>query len=248
MITVNDIVITEAAILEEAARHAADPNPRLAAGHELVLRELVRQRALELGLPVDDDASALETVLARDVRTPEADEASCRRYYEGHPDEFREGDRVEVRHILFQVTAGVDVQRLRGRANVILAELHRDGVAHFTRYAREYSNCPSGREGGDLGILTRGDAVPEFERAVFALPADSLAGELIQTRFGFHIVRTGYKVEGRPLPFDEVRERLADWLEDASQRRAVHQYLRRLVGGARIEGIPMEGAESPLVQ
>ena len=248
MITVNDVAISEAAILDEEPRHAADPNPRLAAGQELVLRELVRQRACELGLPADDDESALEAVLAHDVRTPQADDESCRRYYDRHPDEFREGDLVEVRHILFQATSGIDVQRLRGRANLILAELHRDGAAHFARYAREYSNCPSGREGGDLGTLARGEAVPEFERAVFAMPADSLAGELVETRYGFHIVHTGREVEGHLLPFDEVRERLAAWLEESSRRRAVHQYLRQLVGGARIEGIPMEGAESPLVQ
>ena len=248
MITVNGIVITEADILDEASRHAADPNPRLAAGHELVLRELVRQRAQDLDLPSDDDEATLEAVLAHDVRTPQADEASCRRYYERHPDEFREGDLVEVRHILFQVTAGVDVQRLRARGNLVLAELHRDGAAHFARYAAQYSNCPSGREGGDLGTLARGDAVPEFERAVFAMPADSLGRELIETRYGFHIVHTGRKVEGRSLAFEDVRGRLAAWLEDSSRRRAVHQYLRQLVGGARIEGIPMEGAESPLVQ
>uniref|UniRef100_UPI0033428C0F peptidylprolyl isomerase n=1 Tax=Castellaniella defragrans TaxID=75697 RepID=UPI0033428C0F len=248
MITVNGVTITEADILAEESRHAADPNPRLAAGHELVLRELVRQRAQDLGLSADGDESILETVLAHDVRTPQADEASCRRYYDQHPDEFREGDLIEVRHILFQATSGIDVQRLRGRANLVLAELHRDGAAHFARYAKEYSNCPSGREGGDLGMLTRGEAVPEFERAVFAMPADTLAGELVETRFGFHIVLTGRKVEGHALPFEAVHERLAAWLEDSSHRRALHQYLRQLVGGARIEGIPIEGAESPLVQ
>lgn len=248
MITVNDTTITESDVLAEVPNHEREFNPRLAAGQELVLRELIRQRGVELGLDADDHETLLAAVLDRDVRTPQADGASCRRYYEQHPDEFREGDLVEVWHVLFQATAGLDVQKLRSRANLILAELHRKGTGHFAQYAQEYSNCPSGAEGGALGELTRGEMVPEFERAVFAMPAHTLAGELVETRFGFHIVRTGRKVEGRTLPFEAVQERLAAWLEESSYRRAVHQYLQQLVGAARIEGIPMQGSDSPLVQ
>ncbi|WP_322998536.1 peptidylprolyl isomerase [Castellaniella sp.] len=248
MITVNDVVIAEADILAEVPNHEQEANPRLAAGQELVLRELIRQRGGELDLNADGDEALLAAVLTEDVRTPQADEASCRRYYDQHPDEFREGDLIEVWHILFQATSGLDVQKLRSRANLHLAELHRQGLGAFGQFAREYSNCPSGAEGGSLGELSRGEMVPEFEKAVFALPEYTLAGELIETRFGFHIVRTGRKVEGRIVPFDEAHDRLAAWLEESSYRRAVHQYLQQLVGAAQIQGIPMQGADSPLVQ
>ncbi|MBV2182166.1 MAG: peptidyl-prolyl cis-trans isomerase [Castellaniella sp.] len=248
MITVNDTTITESEILAEVPNHEQDANPRLAAGQELVLRELIRQRGSELGFNDDGHEPLLASVLGHDVRTPQADGASCRRYYDQHPDEFREGDLVEVWHVLFQATSGLDVQKLRSRANLHLAELHRKGVGHFAQYAREYSNCPSGAQGGSLGELTRGEMVPEFEKAVFAMPAHTLAGELVETRFGFHIVRTGRKVEGHVLPFETVRDKLAAWLEESSYRRAVHQYLQQLVGAARIDGIPMQGSDSPLVQ
>lgn len=248
MITVNDTVITEDEILAEVARHQQESNPRLAAGQELVLRALCRQRAAELALDADDDETLVDAVLAHEVQTPSADEASCRRYYDQHPDEFREGDRIEAWHILFQVTSGLDVLKLRAHANGILATLHRDGLGAFTACARRYSNCPTGAGGGALGVLSRGEMVPEFERAIFALPEYTLGGELVETRFGFHIVRTGHKTEGHTLPFEAVHTRLAGWLEAASRRRAVHQYLQQLVGAAHIEGIPMQGAESPLVQ
>ncbi len=248
MITVNDTPITEADILAEVPRHQREANPRLAAGQELVLRVLCRQRAAELDLSAGDDDALLEAVLDHDVRSPQADEASCRRYYEQHPDEFREGDQVEAWHILFQATSGLDVQKLRIRANGVLAELHREGLGSFTSFAQRYSNCPSGAKGGALGELSRGEMVPEFERAVFALPEYTLGGELVETRFGFHIVRTGFRIEGHALPFEAVHERLAAWLEAASRRRAVHQYLQQLVGAAEIQGIPMQGADSPLVQ
>lgn len=248
MISVNDVSITEEQILAEAARHAQAPNPRLSAGHELVLRELIRQRAEDLDIHADGHEALLAAVLAHDVHTPQADVASCRRYYEQHPEEFREGDQVEAWHILFQATSGLDVQKLRGRANSILADLHRKGLGEFSSFAHRYSNCPTGAKGGGLGVLSRGEMVPEFEKALFAQPEFSLSSELIETRFGFHIVRTGRKVEGWALNFDDVYPQLAAWLEESSYRRAVHQYLQQLVGGARITGIPMEGADSPLVQ
>ncbi|MFT0532980.1 peptidylprolyl isomerase [Castellaniella hirudinis] len=248
MITVNDATITEADILAEVPRHEQESNPRLAAGQELVLRELIHQRAADLDIRADTDEALLAAVLAADVHTPRADEASCRRYYQQHQEEFREGDLIEVWHILFQVTPGLDVQKLRSHANQHLAELHRQGLGQFVHFARQFSNCPTGAGGGALGELTRGDMVPEFEKAVFAMPEYTLWGELIETRFGFHIVRTGRKVEGHVLPFEAVHERLAAWLEESSYRRAVHQYLQQLVGGAQIQGIPMQGADSPLVQ
>lgn len=248
MITVNDVTISEADVLAEVPNHEQEPNARLAAGQELVLRELIRQRGAGLNINADSPEALLAAVLAEDVRTPQADEASCRRYYEQHPDEFREGDLIEVWHILFQVTAGLDVQKLRSHATQHLAELHRQGLGQFTHFAQKFSNCPSGAKGGFLGELTRGEMVPEFERSVFSMPEYTLGGELVETRFGFHIVRTGRKVEGHALAFEDVQERLASWLEESSYRRAVHQYLQQLVGAAQIEGIPMQGADSPLVQ
>lgn len=248
MITVNDTTITEAEVLAEVPNHQQEANPRLAAGQELVLRELIRQRGAALDLNADSDEALMAAVLNEDVRTPQADEASCRRYYEQHPDEFREGDLIEVWHILFQATSGLDVQKLRSRANLHLAELHRKGLGHFAQFAREYSNCPSGAEGGSLGELTRGEMVPEFEKAVFAMPEYTLAPELIESRFGFHIVRTGRKADGHVVPFEDAHQRLATWLEESSYRRAVHQYLQQLVGSAQIQGIPMQGSDSPLVQ
>lgn len=250
MITVNDVMISEEDILAEVPRHEAEENPRLAAGQELVLRELIRQRAqeLDLALSPDTDGELMATVLALDVQTPQADEASCRRYYDQHLEEFREGDLIEAEHILFQLTPGVDAPRLRARASQILSELHQAGAEHFAEYARQYSNCPSAQEGGALGQITRGEMAPEFEKVVFAMPAHTLCRELVETRFGFHIVRTGLKAEGVSLPFEAVHERLGAWLEESSYRRAVHQYLQQLVGAANIQGIPMQGADSPLVQ
>ena len=80
------------------------------------------------------------------------------------------GELIEADHILFQVTPGVNLDMLRAHAKVVLDELMAD-PSRFAEVAREQSNCPSAAVGGSLGQLGRGDTVPEFERAVFALPA-----------------------------------------------------------------------------
>lgn len=248
MITVNNVVISQEQLEAELQYHDDADNPRLSAGYELVLLELMRQRAAELELSYSDDESLTNLVLQTDVNTPKADTAACQRYYEQHLDKFRVGDLIEVHHILFQVTPNVDVQLLRGRAAKILTDLHHAGASRFGEFAREYSNCPSSQENGDLGQISRGQTVQEFEQAVFALDPHTLSNELVESRYGFHIVLTGRKEVGETLPLKNVEEKIAKWLEEASWQRAVNQYLQQLVGKAKISGIEMTGSDSPLVQ
>lgn len=247
MITINHTTITESQLEAEVPRHDDAEDPMMSAAHELVLRELLRQRADALGIDGPDEEARIQAVLAAEVHTPEADEATCRRYYAQHLQRFMMGESVEVSHILFQLTPRIDAQKLRAHATGILNDLLA-GRADFAESARRYSNCPSGAGGGNLGELRRGDAAEEFERAVFALPGDTLAPRLIDTRHGFHIVRTGRKQAGEQSEFEAVRPMIASWLEAASRRRAESQYLQRLVGQARVEGVAMEGAQTPLVQ
>jgi len=96
------------------------------------VRELLRQRAVAIGVidgaAKDEDqvSAAIETLLEREVVTPEPTEGECRRYYERRAQEFASGDLVCARHILFQVTPGVDVGELRARAEATLMELLRE--------------------------------------------------------------------------------------------------------------------------
>jgi peptidyl-prolyl cis-trans isomerase C len=71
---------------------------------------------------------------------------------------------------------------------------------------------------------------------------------LVHSRFGFHILEVLGRREGQQKAYEEVRERIAAMLTLQSRARALHQYMRLLVGQANIEGLQMEGADSPLVQ
>jgi peptidyl-prolyl cis-trans isomerase C len=216
------------------------------------VRELLRQRALELAL-IDDTADeaalaqGIETLLEREVRTPDPSLEECRRYYDQRPAEFTAGELVFARHILFAVTPGVPVALLRQKAERTLAELRQD-PEQFAARAKGLSNCPSGQLGGDLGQLSRGECAPEFEAELFGTGATGLLPRLIRTRYGLHIVAIDGRVAGRLLPFEAVQERIAVHLVGEVQRKALAQYVAVLAGKARLDGVDLAAAGSPLVQ
>jgi len=218
-----------------------------------LVRDLLARRAVAAGLADSDDPvhvsdTAIERLLEREVRTPEPSEEECARYYTVHEDEFVDGELVAARHILFAVTDGAPANLIRARAEQALQHLQRQPEDFAERAAAE-SNCPSAQLGGQLGQLSRGQCVPEFERALFdGTRTLGILARLVNTRFGFHIVAIDQRVPGRVLPFDSVRTRIAAQLASRVQETALLQYVRVLAGqeGVVLPGI--EAASSPLIQ
>jgi peptidyl-prolyl cis-trans isomerase C len=246
-ISVNGVEIDDRLIELELPHHKGAPNPLKQAVHEVVLRTVLLQEADRLGIAGADADARVEALLTREVAVPQADETACRTYYRNHPQQFTRGEMVEARHILFQVTQTVPLDLVRETAEDILAAL-RAAPERFDELAAQYSNCPSGAVGGSLGQLSRGDCVPEFEDVLFRLGAGELAARPVETRFGLHIVQVVRRIDGSPVPFDTVKSQIGAWLAAAALQRGIHQYLQILVGRARIEGITLEGSQTPLVQ
>jgi peptidyl-prolyl cis-trans isomerase C len=246
-ISVNGVEISDHAIEQELPHHQQAPNPVKQAVNELILRTVLLQEADRLEISAEDDDARVEALFAQEVRVPQADEASCATFYRKQPALFCNGEMIEARHILFQVTPTVPLELLRETADAVLAEL-RAQPDRFAELARQYSNCASGELGGSLGQLTRSQTVPEFEDYVFRLAAGEMGDRLLETRFGLHIVQVLRRVEGELLPFEAVKSQIADNLTRQSWQRAVHQYLQILVGKADVQGVTLEGAETPLVQ
>ncbi|HEX2010145.1 MAG TPA: peptidylprolyl isomerase [Roseateles sp.] len=226
--------------------------------------ELLRQAAQRAGLLAVGDVPALdgllseaasgaiEQLLEREVRTPEPDEASCRRYFEAHAARFALGERVHARHILFSVTPGIALAELRQRAEGLLVSLRCVDAEAFARAAAEWSNCPSGAQGGDLGWLARSDCAPEFGAELFGQDeANTHVGvlpRLLSTRFGFHIVRVEAREPGQRQGFEAVQAAIAQTLRQQAYVTALRQYLNLLAGAASVQGLLLEGADSPLLQ
>ena len=248
---INGIEFDGETIAAESTYHAHALDPLDAARRALAVRELLRQRAGELGLiresePFDDQT--IDTLLERELtHVPDADREACERYYERHVMRFRRNEIVYASHILFAVTSGVPLVPMRRRAEAVLAGvLAQPGT--FEAVAREMSNCPSAEVGGSLGQLMRRDVVPEFAAAVFDTQETGVLRRLVNTRFGFHIVRADRRVQGNTIPFAEVADEIAAFLSEQVRRNAMRQYLSILAGGARLEGVDLGGANGPLVQ
>lgn len=246
-IRINGIEITDAAIEAEIANHAQAERPLDEALRVLAIRQIVLDEAARQGIDVSDPERATAELLDRSVtvRAPTPEES--RRHYDGNLARFTQGELVEASHILFQVTSSVDLELLRRKADEVLDRL-RLASEDFEALAAEYSNCPSSRIGGSLGQISRGDTVPEFERAVFGEHSAGLIGRVIETRFGLHIVRIDRRIEGKVLPFDQVKGQITQALGAALADRAARDFVAGLVSRADIEGMVLEPGGSVLLQ
>ena len=260
-VMVNDVAIPHATIAREVQNHQAE-SPAHAweqATRALVIRELLLQRALALDVAPNpriedggretDEESLIRLLLEREVITPKADDAICRRYYDSNLGRFRSSELFEAAHILFKARRDdADAYvKAEAQAAAVLADLqqHPD---RFDSLARSLSDCPSATEGGRLGQIVRGETTPEFETFLVAMEPGQICPTPVRTRYGVHILRLDRKVAGETLPFDAVRTRIATYLEERTWRRAVAQYIALVAGQARIAGFDLPAATSPLVQ
>lgn len=249
---------------------AADEAPDTDTLRQRACTELLRQAAVQAGLlhaadqpswdrdggVVSEVASAaIESLLERELVVPEPSEAACRRHHAARAAVYSTGERVRARHILFAVTPGTDVGALRRQAEAALLDVRardrREQSAAddvFARAARNFSNCPSGQQGGDLGWLERGDCAPEFARELFGHAEVGVLPRLVHSRFGLHVVEVLERFPGDPLPYEQVADAVALSLRQQSYVTALRQYLSLLAGSADLRGVDLEAAESPLVR
>lgn len=262
IVRVNGVEIPHEAIAAEAQNHPAE-NPGEAmrsAARALVIRELLLQRARSLGVQaaeefdeqgrrLTEEDALITALLDKDVTTPIADDEACRRYYANNSARFRSSAIHEARHILVAAPRSEPDRRREARelAYDLVAQL-RERPEKFAGLAELYSACPSREQGGNLGQITEGSTVPEFEAALDRLQPGELAEEPVETRFGYHVVLLERSIPASQLPFEAVRDRIADYLEASSWSRGVSQYISVLAGSADIEGFDLAGSDGPLVQ
>lgn len=256
-VRVNGVAIPRDLLAREVQNHpAATPAEGwTAAARALAIRELLLQEAHRLGVvgePLADaegrreteDEAAIRTLIAREVKTPEPDEASCRRYYEQNRRRFRSPDIYEAAHIMF-AAAKDDKEGYEWARNEACAVLDRLRVdpENFADLARVHSACPSAAQGGNLGQITKGQTTPAFEQALMRLVPGAMSEEPVATRYGFHIIRLDRRIEGRELPYEAVAPRIAAYLKESVERRALAQYVARLAEQATIEGVTLASAQ-----
>lgn len=251
IVSVNGVVIPHAAIARETQNHPASSPPEAwkAASRALAIREMLRQEVARLGVvakPLADEDGRMETdeeaamraLIESEASTPEPSESELRRFYEVNVAKFRSPAISEAAHILIVAPPGDQVAResARARAQTICDHLA-TRPEDFADLARDMSACTSAALGGDLGQISSGQTAPEFETALARLSPGAHSRNPVETRYGFHVVRLGRRIEGRQMPFDMVREKIAAYLVEAVRRRASAQYVAILAGRSNIVGI-----------
>lgn len=257
-IIINGCKISETDIDAEVQYHPAGSltEAQHAAKRSLVIRELLLQRATEAGYlsasrqdNIKDLDQIIDNLLESEIKIPEADEATCLRYYENNQKKFLTSPIFDVSHILYLAPpeqAKVRAEALE-RANLALTRLRAE-PGLFEQLARSESACSSASAGGHLGQISHGQTMLAFESALLQMQEGELSKEPVATSVGYHIIRVNKRAEGQQLPFSAVATWIKEYLNEQCWNRAFHQYVTLLAGRAQISGYNFEAANSPLVQ
>ncbi len=141
--------------------------------------------------------------------------------YQSNIQQYQVPNRVHPQHILLMTVGKTDaeVEEIRKKAEDVLKQAKKGGK--FEDLSKKYSEDPGSKEkGGDLGWITQGQTVPEFEKTAFSLNPGQIS-DLVKTQYGFHIIKVLEKETAHTKPFDEVKESLRpNLLLDQAEKQA----------------------------
>ena len=194
---------------------------------QMAVRKMIMAKAESLSKPSDEEIKA---------------------FFEENKEGFSQGETVRASHILLKLDPSDDEaaktakrERIEGLRKQLI-----DG-ADFAEVAKENSDCPSSSAGGDLGNFGRGQMVPAFEDAAYAQPVGTV-GEVVETQFGFHLIKVSEHTQAKTSDFDEVKSRISDILFSQKQQDAVRDYVDGLRSQAKIQRFDEAPASETLLQ
>ena len=139
-------------------------------------------------------------------------------YYNENSAQFVTEESVNASHIL------VDSEGLALEIGKKIAS----GEVTFEAAASEYSSCPSKENGGNLGDFGRGQMVPEFDSAVFAMEVGEVTAAPVKTQFGYHLIKLNSKKEAAPMAFADIKEQIKGALLNEKRRKAYESKINQL--------------------
>lgn len=150
-------------------------------------------------------------------------EEEKKEFYENNKEMFIEGDKARASHILVKTEE---------KARELLGKIMKGNK--FEDLAKEESECPSKDNGGDLGEFQRGNMVPEFEEATFAMKKGEIS-EPVKTQFGYHIIKLIDKQEKREKSYEEVSEEIEKRILGNKQMATYFKKIEELKKDIKIE-------------
>jgi peptidyl-prolyl cis-trans isomerase C len=166
------------------------------------------------------------------VQVPDGDVDT---FYKQNPERFKQPESVHASHILIglpQNATPAQKAQARAAAQDTLTKIR--GGADFATLARERSNDGSAQNGGDLGFVPKGQTPPPFEDAAFKLKTGAVSG-IVETPFGFHIIKVHERRAPRTVPFAEVSGQIKQFLEQQQKEQKLQQFVDGAKAKAKIE-------------
>jgi peptidyl-prolyl cis-trans isomerase C len=174
----------------------------------------------------------VESSFVSKVTVPEAE---VRAFYDKNPEKFKRDESVRASHILIgsDATSTADEKKMaREKADKLKKELA--GGADFAVLAKANSTCPSAPQGGDLGFFGKGQMVPAFEKAAYALKPGEIS-DVVETQFGYHIIKLTEKKTAEKVDFKDVKVKIEEFLKGQKVNEAIQKYLEETRKTAKIE-------------
>jgi parvulin-like peptidyl-prolyl isomerase len=176
----------------------------------------------------------LETRLASQVNITDE---TARKFYDLNQKEMSAPERVHLRHIVIQVdpkASPADKEKAKQKAD----EVYKKAQAgeDFGKLATQYSDDPKSKTvGGDIGWIVKGQTVPAFETAAFALTKPNDLSPVIETRDGYHVLQLLDRQAAGELPFEQVKPRLLAMLKQQAVQKLLQSRAEELRLKAKIE-------------
>jgi len=163
---------------------------------------------------------------------PQPGEDAVLEFYEEHKEQFKSAEQVRVAHIVKHINGQTEETTAQNLIKKAQNEFKKGAL--FETLVAKYSDCPE--NGGDLGYITRGQMVEEFEDVVFNLGVGE-ESDVFQTRFGFHIAKLYDRKPPVLRSLEEVRDDIVNELKEQMQRKTIDEFVDRLKSKAKIEEV-----------
>jgi len=181
------------------------------------------------------DGLTIRKLMEDVVSKAEVSDADVKDFYDKNPDHFKKPETVSARHILIKVDDTTDEAKkaeARKKAETVRERLVKG--EDFATVCAETSDDPGSKDNGGLyENFPRGQMVPPFEEAAFTQKAGEV-GPLVETQFGFHIIKVEKHNEAGMADLTEVKDRVKGFLENRKKQEAAQAYLKELNDAAKI--------------
>lgn len=185
-------------------------------------------------------------------------DADTKQYYDTHKDEFKHGEQVRASHILISANTLEIIQEIKGKnpdmdptelnkkveeriaaqkakAEATLAEVKKNPDSFEAIAQKKSDDKASGEKGGELGFFSKEAMVPEFSNAAFSMKPNTISESLVQSPYGFHIIKVTDRMEAGSTPYAKVKDEIKFYLETQKQIETLKKLTEGLMKNAKIE-------------